>query len=528
MRIPFDSFTLAAVVAELQCLVGTSLERFSQPDESSIVLGCFGESGAWLLICADPTYSRAHLIARRLEGLKPPPPFAQELKKRIAEGKVVFVRQRGLDRILEIGVDAPSGTYQIVAEIMGKHSNVMLVDTHRNVVAAMAWIGPAKSVRPVLPGKPYSPPPFAPKPSLVEATPGSSLMDFEGCSPFLEKLVKAGASLSEIQASIKNHTFHPVFSEGNGAYPASVVPLGLQEVSRTSISFALEQHFDRLVGQDKFVRSAASLKGQLERVLLAREVALRDVGEAIEAARDARSIQTKGELILAYQGQIKPGDKTLEAFDYEGNAVSIPLKPDQTAIENAERMFSRAKRAKARAGEMESQFEKLESDRVELNASLEALGSATTVDEVNEVKALADQKRWLQKSGAARPREERPFEGHAVKELLSPGGWRVLYGDNATSNDYLTTKIARPSDFWFHVRGATSTHVVLCTNNQPTKVQPKDLEFAAKVAVRHSQSKHASYVSVDYTQKRYVRKPRGAAPGFAVYTHEKTIHVTGD
>ena len=101
----------------------------------------------------------------------------------------------------------------------------------------------------------------------------------------------------------------------------------------------------------------------------------------------------------------------------------------------------------------------------------------------------------------------------------------MLYGDNATSNDYLTTKVAKPNDYWFHVRGVTSAHVLLMTQNQPKKVQYEDMMFAAKLAVSKSVSKHSSYVAVDYTLKKYVRKPKKSAPGFVTYSQEKTLHV---
>jgi predicted ribosome quality control (RQC) complex YloA/Tae2 family protein len=109
--------------------------------------------------------------------------------------------------------------------------------------------------------------------------------------------------------------------------------------------------------------------------------------------------------------------------------------------------------------------------------------------------------------------------------VVSPAGWKVFYGENATSNDYLTTKVAKPNDYWLHVRGVTSAHVVLQTHNQPERVQREDLMFAAKLAVSKSLSKHSSYVSVDYTLKKHVRKPKKSPPGFVTYSQEKVLHV---
>lgn len=527
MRIPFDSLNLAAVVAEAQCLVGARLENVLQPDALTVVPTFWSGRANWLLLSASPNAARAYLLTRRPEGLKPAPAFSLDLRRLLKDATVRFVRQRGLDRTLELGLETEESTFILVAELMGKHSNVMLVNQSGTVVSALKWVGPSKSVRPILPNRAYEPPPFEAKPSLLTAGPNDDLSTFEGASPFLVKLVAAGAALEDVQQAVRTHKFRPTYVPGSGAYPISVEPLGLQGISRESLSQALEQHFESLVETEQVQHSRASLKTQLERVLLAREVALRDVEEAIALARDARSVQMKGELILAYQGTIEPGSKTLDAWDYEGQPIQIAIKRDLNPVENAERFFTRAKKAKNRAEEMERQFERLESDRQGISTLLLHLSEAETLDSVDRVRSEADRNRWLQKTGAAKPKEERPFEGHSIRELLSPGGWRILYGENSTGNDYLTSRVAKPADLWFHVRGAPSAHVLLCTNNQPQRVQPLDLEFAARVAVRHSPSKHSGYVSVDYTQKRYVRKPKGSAPGLAVYTHEKTLHVTG-
>lgn len=526
VRIPFDSLTLTAVTSECQSLVGRSLSRINQTDPLTVLLGFYDGVEQSLLVSVQPSYARAYLVARQLNTLKPVPTFGTELRKHLTDAKLVFVRQRGLDRVLELGFKTESSVFVLVAELMGKHSNMALVDAKGDVVAAAKWVGPSKSTRPILPGKPYEPPPFEPRPNLLSANSVEEAGSKEGYSPFLGKLLASGTTLDEVKAAMGSGVFNPVYSDGHGAYPLSVAGLGLAEVPRNSLSQALEQHFSALIESDEVKQAKTSLTAQLERVLLAREVALAGVAEAIETARDARKIQTEAELILAYQGTIQPAASELHAWDYTGEPIVIKLKPDLTPVENANRYFAKAKRAILRVEEVEAQRTRLESDREALVRAIEGLSSAQTTSQIRDLRDSADRNRWLQRSGEAKAKVDRPFEGHAVRELLSPGGWRVLYGDNATANDYLTTKIAKPSDIWFHVRGAPSAHVVLCTNNQPLKVQRADLEFAAKVAVSHSPSKHSGFVSVDYTQKRYVRKPRGSNPGTAVYTQEKTLHVS--
>jgi predicted ribosome quality control (RQC) complex YloA/Tae2 family protein len=249
------------------------------------------------------------------------------------------------------------------------------------------------------------------------------------------------------------------------------------------------------------------------------------IEEALDAAGRARELQEQGELILAYQHTVSEGDKVLSAFDYEGKAVDIKLNPEKSPVENAQRLFVKAKRAKEGEAAARLQKERLLREKTEIESALIVLESATSLDVVEGVKALADKTRWLHHQVVAKTREERPYEGHSIRETLSPAGWKVLYGENATSNDYLTTKVARPNDYWFHVRGVTSAHVVLQTHNQPERVQRDDLMFAAKLAVSKSVSKHSSYVAVDYTLKKHVRKPKKSPPGFVTYAQEKVLHV---
>ena len=119
------------------------------------------------------------------------------------------------------------------------------------------------------------------------------------------------------------------------------------------------------------------------------------------------------------------------------------------------------------------------------------------------------------------------FEGHKIRAFHSPDGWEILVGENATANDYLTTRVAAPSDIWLHVRAATSAHGIIRARNRPAAVSPAALQQAAELVAARSEVKHSSLIPVDYTLKKYVRKPRKSAPGAVTYQNEKTIYVTG-
>lgn len=522
MRIPFDSLCLRAVVREIRREIGASVRRTVQARPGELRIQFFNDGEAWLLISTDADFARAHFVTRRAPAPKEQPPFVLELRKRLEDGVLADVRQRGFDRVLELEIATPKGVHLLVAELMGRHSNVMLLDPQRNVVSAMKWVGAAKSRRTVLPGKPYVPPPFESRRPLWMAKPGDDLRAFEGASPFLLKLIAAQPDLLAALPDLSD----PVYSHGNGAYPTSVSPLGLPAVKRDSLSIGLEEHFSLAEERRDIERARASLLTQLERVRLARELALSELAQAADAAARAAELQMLGELILAFQTSIPVGASALDVVGYDGRPVALTLDPDRTPVENAQRFFARAKRAKAGAGEVAEQQTRLSADLQALEVVIGTVEASDSIQELDTAREVAAARRWLHAQPPPnRAKEDRPYEGHAVRELLAPGGWKVLYGDNATSNDYLTTRVAKPNDWWLHVRGNTSAHVVILTHNQPERVPREALLFAAKVAVEKSVAKHASHVPVDYTLKKYVRKPRGSAPGAALYEREKTLHI---
>ncbi len=525
IRIPYDSLTMAAVVWELQAFVGGKVQRISQPDEWTIGIGLYGEdAGAgMLLISSHPQFARAYLTTKRLRNQPLPPAFCATLRARLEGAQLLAATQIDFDRILELQI----GSHRLIAELMGKHSNMMLVDEDKKLVSAVKWVGRSKSSRPVQPGGKYHPPPFEKRPPLFAATPDDDLKQYTGASPFLVQLIAADPSVfGTMQRCAMEGEVRPVLSAGHGAYPISVASLGLKELPRSSISIALEQHYDAALVASEIESVRGSLIGQLERVVLAREEALQDLRTAEESGNRAGERQLNGELILAYGGTLAEGASILEATDYEGNPLTIKLDPELDFKQNANAYFDKAKRAKASLGVVRDQIARIGLERAEIQSLIVTVKATERLDELRKLADQARSRRWLNRQPPpSAKKEDRPFEGHRVRELLGPGGWTVLFGENAEANDYLMLRVARPNDWWLHVRGNTSAHVVVLTKNQPEKVGREVLEYAARVAVQHSPVKHSGFVPVDYTLKKYVRKQRGAAKGAAFYTHEKTLHI---
>lgn len=514
MRVPVDNVVLAAVADEAGCLAGSALERVWEPEPGALVLGLWSDAERWLLLCASGARTRAHLLTRRPSSGKPSGLLARAVLQHLEGAALTHVAQRGDDRVLDLYFEAESGRWVLVAELTGRMPNVLLVDPGGVVQAAMRWLGPGSSTRPVVPKQPYSPPPGAPPlPSAPSAAPA-----LVRPSPFALKLAAAGV---DVEGAWAARAWQPVYAHGHGAYPLDLAPLGLACAPRASISQALEQAFGEDAAEADETQQRKSLQTQLERALLAKESAAASVREAVETGARSRELQSQAELLLAYQHMAPKGASEAVLPGYDGTPTKVRLDPDLDAVENAAALFARAKQARRRAEGLASQLAAMESEAAEIRAALATLPT----DDVARLAATAAQRGWFRVQRPAAAPTERPFAGHAVRETTSPGGWRLLYGENATSNDYLTTKLAKPRDLWFHVRGAPSAHVVLATDNQPHRVQMPDIMAAAALAASKSPQKHSGYVAVDYTERRYVRKPRGAAPGLAVYTHEKTVHV---
>ena len=220
--------------------------------------------------------------------------------------------------------------------------------------------------------------------------------------------------------------------------------------------------------------------------------------------------------------------ESVSLTDYDGCQLSIKLDPDLSAKDNALRYFDRAKRAKGRQGQVAEQIERIEASADQLRLVIQEVEDAKSLQILGGIEEEVRKNRWTHEQPIAKGGViDRPYEGHRIRDVLGPNNYKILYGENAESNDYLTLRVAKSNDYWLHVRGHTSAHVVIQTHNQPDKVPREVLMAAAKIAVQNSNQKHAGYVSVDYVLKKYVRKPKGGAKGTALYTNEKSLHVEG-
>jgi predicted ribosome quality control (RQC) complex YloA/Tae2 family protein len=448
---------------------------------------------------------------------------------------------------------------------MGKHSNLILVSGDGRVLDAAKRIGRKMSRhREVVPGVPYvSPPaqigkldPFAVAPNKLdpvdlemtgdpEAAAARLMSRFAGFSPFLAaEIVRRARNvpLPEVWQQIfvagAEGKWQPVVvrnekGEAIGAYPvqSAQFPPDAQH-PRESMSTALDHYYGAAVPRAASDAAGQEMETALRRAIQYREKKRDSLTRSLQEAGRADEYKQAGELLLANLQAIIPGAKSVEVADLFSPDMSprvIDLDPKKSAGENAEAYFRRYRKSKDGAVYQRDQLAVIEKDLKALSDAASRMAESDGPDDIQRLRAELGRSGLLRASPAeteAAQSRKPTFDGKRIRIFNTPEGWDIYLGENSEANDYLTSRVAAPSDLWLHVRSSTSAHVVIRTRNNPASVPPSVIKRAAILAAQHSGAKHASIVPVDYTLKRHVRRPRGAPSGTVTYQHEKTIHVS--
>lgn len=521
MSATFDSLTLRKVVLELQAtLLGSQVQKIRQSDEHTVVVRLHGGGvSRWLLFCTHPQSFRAHLTTRTFETPQEPPTFCMALRKYLEGGRVMAVTQDGADRVMRLDISSSWGQVQLVAELMGRHSNLVLLSGDGHVIEAIKHVSPRLSHRVILPGRAYPPLPASDKPSLWDA-PASVLSavwesapepltrewlvgSFGGMSgPLADQVLAAPDPRSALNAVIASAAPEAGVSER----------LDREYASSTSVS-----------NRDALVKRALSVLAKEAAVLRRRSA---DTDKIEQRAEHMEEWRIAGELLSANPHLSEKGASTVSLPNYyaeEMAPLDIPLDPALSPRENAEAYFTRFRKAKSALDRLPELRREIDEQMAEIARRRESIESA---DEAGLAALLLEWSPGSRTTESHSPKAVSEYPpGVRIKRVTSDEGWPIWIGENATGNDYLTTRLSDPSDIWLHVRAAASAHGVIRTAKHPEKVPQATLRRAAELVAAKSEAKGSSVIPVDYTLRRYVRKPRGAAPGRVTYTNEKTIDV---
>ncbi len=558
----FETLTVTAVTQELEsALVGGRVQKVLLPDEVSVGLEIYARRRTHNLhICASSTTPHAFLTSNPLRrGTDRETPLLLLLRKYVRGGCILAVRQPPLERMFVLQItsgDTRSGDswcVELVAEFIGRQSNVILVDEAGLVMDAMKRIGRSVNrYRSIVPKRPYIPPPPLGKPHpsnvrlgeleavaadrsdesswkvLIECAAGvgplvarESLYRSTGRTDLMASEIVSWdrplVELREIFAKVESRRLTPIVALDNGA-PVAYAAYDLHQYpdSETvdSISIAIERFHTESKDERDFASPRADrLRNALsdKRTLHLRR--LESLRRSLEESEEAATLRRKGELVLAHSVNIQAGAASTRLDGQE-----IRLDPKLTPVENAQSYFKSYRRAKSagqkipdlmRGADLEAQF----------------VGQALMDVELAESDSeVADLERVFAEMGLLDSKVRRPGGRTRTRpSSYEVDGWQVLLGRSAAQNDHLTFKIAGPDDVWIHARGVPGAHVVI--RSQRGDVPEHVIRSAARLAAGFSSARLDANVDVDVMRRRSVRRTRGGRPGQVSYRSEQTYRV---
>lgn len=566
----YDGFTLAAVTAELKrILVGGKIQKIRQHNDTDLTLEIRTPGHTYMLFFSvDARFPRVYFTASIQPVPQEPPNFCMLLRKYASGAYIVDIEQSGLDRILKVRIEYPDHTrHYLIFELMGKHSNLILVDENNKILGAVKHIGTSLSrYRQVLPGREYIAPPGSEKidPRNIDSDTFDMLWNqagplsdnklvqkwimgtFSGIGPFLadEMILRSTQNETLSQEKLRDEimtlgdmvrksAYEPVFITGEHGEGLMVYPMpSLQfpassQHPRSSINEALDALFRTLVGRSALDDEKTQTLTAIRRASAARTQLLKSIERTVAESKNADRYKQIGDLIFANVNAIEKGTKSVELIDYFDPAmpeISVELDEKLTPQQNADRYFKRFQKARDSVYMAENRKARTVNELEMLESAKKEVESSDSAEKIKELrKSLTEQELLRQEIAQEKHIEE--FGGERIRRFLTPEGWEILYGENSKANDYLTQRVARPNDLWFHARSITGAHVVIRTSGHKGDVPRPIIIQAAKIAAQNSDAKHSSLVPIDYTFRKYVRKPRSSAPGFVTYRNEKTIDI---
>ncbi|MED1112806.1 Rqc2 family fibronectin-binding protein [Bacillus paramycoides] len=558
----FDGLFTRAITHEIANSLQTGrISKIYQPSKYEILLHIRANGkNQKLILSSHPTYARMHLTNQNYDSPAIPPMFCMLLRKHLEGGFIEKIEQIDLERIIQITVRSRNeigdeSLKTLVIEIMGRHSNIILVDTKTNVILdSLKHVSLAVNRhRTVYAGAEYVAPPAQHKinPLHIENADDfirpldflSGNMDkqlvgaFMGISPLFAKEVvkKAGMvneeALSEaffiLQNPLLTHQYVPTMITANGKEFFYLFPLShLQgnEKAFSSVSELLDRFFFGKAERDRVKQQAHDLERFMQNEKSKNEKKLIKLEKTLQDAGKADKYQLFGELLTANMYALKKGDKDIEVVNYydeNSGTVKITLDPLKTPSENAQRYFQKYQKAKNSVAIVEEQIEKTNEEILYFDSLLQQMEAASSKD-IEEIREELAEEGYVRsrKTKNAKKKPTKPI----LDKYLASDGTEIFVGKNNKQNDYLTTKFARRDEIWLHTKDIPGSHVVI-RSLEPAE---ETLLEAAKIAAYFSKAKDSSSVPVDFTKIRHVKKPSGAKLGFVTYDNQQTIYVTPD
>ena len=539
----FDGFFLHHMVEELRAeLLNGRIQKINQPFEQELVLQIRSNRQSHrLLLSAHPVFGRIQLTETTFENPAQPSTFIMVLRKYLQGALIESIEQIENDRIVEITVSNKNEIGDniqatLIIEIMGKHSNILLVDkSNHKILEVIKHIGFSQnSYRTLLPGATYIAPPstdalnpFTIKDEKLfeilqtqELTAKNLQGLFQGIgrdtASELENLL-VNEKLSKFRNFFKQET-NPCLTDKS----FSCVPFSNTiDDHFSSLSQLLDVFYKDKAERDRVKQQASELIRRVENELQKNRQKLKKQEKELLATENAEEFRQKGELLTTFLHQV-PNDQGQVVLDnyYTNQPITIALDKALTPNQNAQKYFKRYQKLKEAVKYLTELIEETKSTILYLE-SVETVLNQAGLDEIAEIREELIQTGFIRR----RQREKIQKRKKPEKYLASDGKTIILVGRNNLQNEELTFKIARKEELWFHAKDIPGSHVVISGNLNPSDEVKTD---AAELAAYYSKGRLSNLVQVDMIQVKKLNKPTGGKPGFVTYTGQKTLRVTPD
>lgn len=539
----FDGFFLHHIVEELRSeLVNGRIQKINQPFEQELVLQIRSNRQSHrLLLSAHPVFGRIQLTQTTFENPAQPSTFIMVLRKYLQGALIESIEQVENDRIVEMTVSNKNeiGDHiqaTLIIEIMGKHSNILLVDkSSHKILEVIKHVGFSQnSYRTLLPGSTYIAPPsteslnpFTIKDEKLFEIPQTQELTAKNLQSLFQGLGRDTANeLERILVSEKLSAFRNFFNQETKPCLTetsfSPVPFANQAGEPfANLSDLLDTYYKNKAERDRVKQQASELIRRVENELQKNRHKLKKQEKELLATDNAEEFRQKGELLTTFLHQV-PNDQDQVILDnyYTNQPIMIALDKALTPNQNAQRYFKRYQKLKEAVKYLTDLIE-------ETKATILYLESVETVLNQAGLEEIAEIREELIQTGFIRRRQREKIQKRKkLEQYLASDGKTIIYvGRNNLQNEELTFKMARKEELWFHAKDIPGSHVVISGNLDPSDAVKTD---AAELAAYFSQGRLSNLVQVDMIEVKKLNKPTGGKPGFVTYTGQKTLRVTPD
>lgn len=568
----FDGIVTRKIVNELRKkTLGGKIQKISQPSKNDLILNIYSMGISYkLFLSANNNEARINLTEKKYENPEKPDNFCMVLRKHIGQGKIIDIKQYGLDRVIEISIASIDEmgfdtSKKLIIEIMGRHSNIILTDDTYKIIDAIKRVNDQmSSVRQIFPSLAYE----RIKSDKIDISENNFSEDifaisskipdgfepykifytyYEGFSPIVGKELIHRANIdprlnwglvSESDKEELNKILYKLRDDivenklESYAYrderkikeyhTLRLTHLNFTESKYELMSEAIDNFYSVNKSNDRLDQMKSSLIKKINSHKKSVNKKIKILNDNISKEAQAENSKKKADLLAAnlYRINDKSTEIELEDFYNDNNLIKISLNPMKTPWENIDEYYNRAKKIKAAIVYAKNDLPRQENLLSYLNQLEDFVNRSNSISDLEEIREEMVDNKLIKKKGRNKKKSKpsRPFH------YKTENGADIYVGKNSKQNDYITLKVARKEDLWFHVKDSPGSHVILKTD----KVFDEDIKKAAYLAALNSSLASANKVDVDYTEKKNVNKAKGAKDGMVYYVNFSTITVNLD